>query len=263
MKAVQVQTPGEAESLLEKVDDAFDKLKKLKLSTLIFYFSGHCEQDKKTVKLQLGSKDDCMSLEKLQKELREFQSDVIILLDCCHATTVDLLNSDSQDYKFFQYNACCSNETVPIDPNQLSIFTSFLVQAFTREATGSKCINSTSNNKTCGPECKIDGDIITHHSLVTYVDNHVRQHSASITPNHTAGNVTFHNDYLAYNYSFLVEIKFNIARETEHTTPEYDMTPEYDTKQIKPDEYSDMAKLQKILLGSVFGMFRIFNCDLI
>lgn len=250
VEVVCPKEPGTPEGLWSKLEAAVELLNTADINTLIVYFSGHGFLG--TKEIELGGPREYLSFDALKDILTKFNKNLMVFLDCCYAKSIDIQGKkQEQELRYFQFNACCSYEEVPIDPaGELSIFTSFVIQALTKVATGSKCLNENCPQE----ECKIDGEFINPDDLVKYVESHIENYKhADITPFRTHKNVNRKNNHLAYNYNFLVEIEFGIYKTFSEETIKLG------DEHASPLEVSHMDDLKKKLFRSYFRLIGRYN----
>lgn len=226
VKTVFPRTPGEKEDLKPKLKKAFQSLS-LEVETLIFCFSGHHQKDK----FILGWPDEVLSDADMFEYLSPTVKQLIVFLDCCHGGDYKL---SRPNLNFVWFTVCKSEQEVPIDVSkECSMFTTFLIQALTREATETQCLLD------CCKDCKIEGEFVTPEKLMNYLRKHVQKKHPNIHPYYSLGGSSWH---LAYKYGFKVEIKFEI--------------PELNLKfSVQPDAYTTMSELKQLLLKNYLGKF--------
>lgn len=211
LEVVTPEKPDVPCKLLEDLNTACERLlrKKEQLRTLVVLFSGHHFPDKGYL---LGSSKEYITHDELESKLEKFTAFVekfVVFLDCCCAKLFKKL--DTEKSSLAQLNSCKENENSRISKEHGSIATKFIIQAFTRQARGDRCILESHSN------CAIEGKFITAQSLHSYVKNHVTEYYQSLSEGirfEPVFNVLRANErtsVIAYNYTAEVKLRFTLA----------------------------------------------------
>lgn len=249
---VEVVCPKEqqtSQDMKMEIKKAVEDLKGRKLQTLVFVFSGHHAAESG---YQLGRKDECIEHKELEHLLKTLTvSKYIIFLDCCQPP---IFNLDQRVCT--QLNACDSRQNAIISIEKRSLFTKFLIQAFTREARGRKCMNEEQFAGYSCTECSVKGDgFITIHHLLEYVCRHYSYYlqstgdDTSITPKLSQGTASFTESIVAYKYKHSVDITFIITLKT--ITEGMICNKKIAVNQL---DYENMDKLKAKLFQKCLGM---------
>lgn len=249
---VQVVCPKEqqtSQDMKMKIKKAVEDLKGRNLQTLVFVFSGHHTTESG---YQLGRSDERIEHSELKSLLETLPvSKYIIFLDCCQPPIFSL------DKRIcVQLNACDSRQNAIISIEKRSLFTKFLIQAFTLEARGRKCMNEEQFAGYRCAKCSVKGDgFITIHDLLEYVSCHYNNYlqrtgdNTSITPIQSQGAASFKETIVAYKYKHRVDITFIIALKT--ITEGMICNKEIAVNQL---DYENMDKLKAKLFQKCLGM---------
>ncbi|KAH3800526.1 hypothetical protein DPMN_154159 [Dreissena polymorpha] len=229
------------ESACSRIEKAFKILESNHVHTLVFLYSGH----NGNLGFQIGrtsSQDERSEylfyhMNELCKCINEFNGleKVIVFLDCCCPKPLNVLDHIC----LIQFNATGPNDKTKFISVEGSIFTRFLVQAFTMKASGEKC-------KLQDCDCSITGDFITLGLLWDYILRH-RQHGGmeEMIPYQNTKNIRWDTMFLAYNYNFKVKFCFNVRAPDANINQMIKVLPSQLTefRAFKPD----------ILLPACFG----------
>lgn len=223
----------------EKLDQAFDKLSKTDIQTLLFVYSGHHGDSG----LQLGPNVNyhlnkmCERLNKWNEEKPLFGK-VIAFLDCCCPEKMNLNNS----LKLIQFNATSPTTTADLEKTEGSPFLNYVIQAFTARANGTVC-----KIKACKCREHIMGNFITLHDLWEYLNEHIQLQSETslIEPYMNAANIELRDTLLAYNYDFEVKFEFTIKWLETAERKIY----------VRPMEFNKFEQLKLILAKDILSEF--------
>ncbi|KAH3803865.1 hypothetical protein DPMN_132135 [Dreissena polymorpha] len=181
------------------IDDAFKTIMIQNVHTLVFLYSGH--HDKKHG-FKVGTKE-FVSMQHINKKIQECThvKKVIAFVDCCFPEIIGV----KEEQRLIQFNSTASTDPAITLRNKGSPFTKLLVQAFTMKASGCKCALPN-----C--ECRIDGPFLTIDSLSDYIERH-RQNGLlrDMEPEKSLIKINWHNECIAYNYSYKVAFRFDIV----------------------------------------------------
>ncbi|KAH3800558.1 hypothetical protein DPMN_154191 [Dreissena polymorpha] len=211
------------ESASSRIEKAFKILESKHVHTLVFLYSGHnsnfgfqigrtSTQDEKSEYLFYHIDELCKCIE----EINGLEK-VILFLDCCYAKPLNV----PDHICLIQFNATGPNDKTEVIGAKGSIFTRYLVQAFTMKASGEKC-------KLHDYDCSITGDFITLGSLWDYILRH-SQHDGmekeKMTPYQNTKNVCLDTMFLAYNYNFEVKFCFDVRVPDENINQMIEVLP--------------------------------------
>lgn len=216
VKEIYPQTPGKPEKLLPKLEKADEELKQANIQTLVFYFSGHGKGPDSGNSFQLGSKEDLLKTDDLQKMLESLTDvnvdKVILFMDRCYPPEICLKETKEREtvinckkikvtIQKVQINACETENAAPID----SRLTKYLIEGL-----------KPSSNKTKSGNDKLEDDFITVTDLHQYTENRYKEDKLQIEPVfYFPGGIKCKDLKIAYKNSEPVTVEFNFGRRIE------------------------------------------------
>jgi len=198
---------GEAFRAIKDAEDPID--------TLILVYSGHHGDSEFQL---LGNDQDVLSDNELCEQIQELHNvkKVIAFLDCCYGKR--LADCGLGRFKVLQFcssNPCC--RTFGTQDLGNSLFTMFLIQAFTRKANDARCWNvGETEEKECG-NCKVlDTDIITFEKLAKYLEKHMKvygeKNQCRVSPSFDAISINEPDWVIGFKMPCNAQLKFNVKK---------------------------------------------------
>ncbi|KAH3721948.1 hypothetical protein DPMN_064896 [Dreissena polymorpha] len=225
-----------------QIDIAFEKLRAMDITTLLFVYSGH-----KGPHDDLGQEDDnslhigpneYFPLARLNDKLNTWKRDkpqfnkVIAFFDCCFPEPLKL----ESPLKLIQFNPTARTERVNAFQNKGSPCLQLVLQAFTATANGGICIY-----KDCACSKHLHGDFITLDDLWKYLNEHDQRGYLDMRmPHLNTQDISLCDTVLAYNYNF--EVKFTFKLEWHDKLLE---------KTVHPRDFRELNELKLILAEEV------------
>jgi len=166
-------------SVKNAIKKAFQAIKDAKdpIDTLILVYSGHHGDSGFQL---LGNEQDVMPDNELCEQIQELNNvkKVIAFFDCYGKSFAMCgLGEHKKVVQFCSSNRKC--ETFGTERLENSLFTKFLIQAFTRKANDARCLNAGEQQKKECEDCKeLDLDTITFEKLTNYLEKHMKVYSA-------------------------------------------------------------------------------------
>ncbi|WAR02844.1 hypothetical protein MAR_009402 [Mya arenaria] len=230
------------------IEDALQRIVDNDIETLVFYYSGHHGDngfrlnDKTTMTIdEIGDSisekfnERQMTKEGEENTVRTLR--VLLFLDCC--MPLELKIKDNPTIKIIQFNACADTEEAIVEKRE-SIFTKFVIQAFTKKASAKKCLNEVCSNQM---ECGIEGNFVTMDALLQYVNKHVSDAvvgKKSSTQVRARGALDSKDVIIGYNYDFKMEFAF-----TPYHLDVHGERRKLKTVTLKPDDFKTIEEVKK------------------
>ncbi|XP_053389764.1 uncharacterized protein LOC128552733, partial [Mercenaria mercenaria] len=255
---VEAKSPGQKGDLKSKLESAVEQMSKTdKTQTVLVYYSGHSDKnglDLENDQVYVTGNEFSTYMKRIVTSRNtatdsiEFKNAVspavspkrfICFLDCCHPPNLTSLHDPC--VCVIQVNACRSQRQSMVEANG-SVFTKFFIQALTQSAHGKECIDDQCD---CTP---IKGNFITVEQLVEYMRYHMKRYQRKRNietynaPEKHEMHVTSHDEKIAYNIDFLVQLEFRFK--------DPDSGGDMIKKRIKPHFISDMQGLSRILFAT-------------
>ncbi|XP_052799014.1 uncharacterized protein LOC128230620 isoform X2 [Mya arenaria] len=239
------------------IENALKRIVDNDIETLVFYYSGHHGDsgfrlnDKTTMTIdEIGdSISDIFNEQQMTKEREENTVRtlrVLLFLDCCMPG--ELKTKGNQNINIIQFNACADTEEAIVEKKE-SIFTKFVIQAFTKKASAKKCLNEVCSNQM---ECGIEGNFVTMDALLQYVNKHV---SDAVVGRKSSTQVIARGAFdpkdviIGYNYDFKMEFAFtpygNVSGERKKLK----------TVTLKPDDFKTIAEAKEKIARHATDVF--------
>ncbi|KAH3829497.1 hypothetical protein DPMN_131493 [Dreissena polymorpha] len=229
-------------SAIRQLDIAFEQLRAMDITTLLFVYSGHKgpHDDSGQVddsSLHIGH-NEYYPLARLNDNLNIWQRDkpqfnkVVAFFDCCYPEPLKL----ESPLKLIQFNPTAPTERVNATRNKGSPFLQHVLQAFTATANGGLC-----TYRDCECSKHLHGDFITLDDLWKYLNEHVqRGYLDMLKPHLNTHDISLLDTILAYNYNF--EVKFTFKLEWNDKLLE---------KTVHPRDFRELYELKLILAEEV------------
>ncbi|WAR02817.1 hypothetical protein MAR_009375 [Mya arenaria] len=230
------------------------------IETLVFYYSGHhgkdgfCLNNRTTMHIvDIGNaiSDIFNERQKSRKgrkvENNEMTLRVLLFLDCCMPRELDI--KDNQNIKIIQFNACADTEEAIVEKKE-SIFTKFVIQAFTKKASSKMCKSEKCQKR---EECGINGSFVTMDALLRYVDTHISYNvvQSGSCPHVICKRALDSKDVIiGYNYDFKMEFAF-----TPYHVDIHGQRSTLKTVTLSPDDFETMEDVKKKLAPSFYGKY--------